>query len=131
MSGRILIVDDSDITLEMSRCVLEEAGFEVQTLLWFSAGLASASALAESLSHDKTPPDLILMDVSMPGVSGDEVTQLLKGNWGIDVRVFLYSDRSEEDLGNRANAVGANGYICKGWGTDRLVESVREIFAAT
>ena len=62
-SQRILVVDDSTLMLEVARNALEESGFKV----------ATASTLAEFEAHDPTTFDLILMDVQMPELFGDDV----------------------------------------------------------
>jgi len=126
MARRVLIVDDSDIVLEVSRAALEQAGCEVHTMLWFSAGLATATALAESLTHEERP-DLVLIDINMPGMSGEELARLLRETWGLAVPILLYSDLAESELEACARRAGADGWVSKDWGTDGLVKRVGEL----
>ena len=129
MSDKILIIDDSEIILETTKAALEDAGYRVTALSLFGAGMAAASSLAELLKHSPDAPVLILMDVTMPGLEGDEVTRLFKDAWDIEVPVYLYSALDPGELQQRAQAVGAEGYILKSEGLDGLVARVRELLA--
>jgi CheY-like chemotaxis protein len=124
---KILIIDDSDIVLQTTKAALEDAGFRVVAVSLFGAGLAAASSLAELLTHSPDAPRLILMDVNMPGIEGDAITELFKRAWGIEVPVYLYSALEADELEERAQAVGAEGYILKSKGLEHLVQRVGEL----
>ncbi len=113
MPRRILIIDDSELVLEASRQALVEAGYEVET------------STEPTLSGP--PPDLVLLDVQMPQVFGDDVARFFREERGIDAPIYLYSTVDEAELEVRAKDAGADGYISKGWGLERLVERVRQI----
>ncbi len=66
---RILVADDNRQLLEMLRAMLQDAGYDVVSA---SSGLAASSLL------DKEDVDLLILDVLMPGMSGDAVADLLR-----------------------------------------------------
>ena len=72
-------------------------------------------------------PDLILLDINMPELFGDDVVAFFRGEWHIDAPIYLCSDIPEEELQARAASAGADGYICKGWGLDALVQRVQAV----
>jgi DNA-binding response OmpR family regulator len=96
---------------------LEKAGFTVTTLDSPSAFDAVRAA----------NPDLILLDINMPELFGDDVVAFFRQEWQINAPIYLCSDIPEDELRARANTSGANGYICKGWGLDVLVQKVTEV----
>jgi len=67
--AHILIVDDNELNLELARDVLELDGFEVDIAISGENGMKKARALQ---------PDLVLMDMRMPGMSGLEAMRVLK-----------------------------------------------------
>lgn len=117
---RIAVIDDSEIILETVALALTEAGFEVVTM----------NQPERAQIEGDVPPDLILMDVNMDEVFGDDATMILKDGWGVDVPIYLFSDIPVEELKLRAEDAGADGYISKSWGTEGMVEKVREILGA-
>jgi CheY-like chemotaxis protein len=102
---RVMMVDDSEVVLEMGRIALEEAGYEVFTL---DNPLTVAHALRKNV------PDLLLIDVNMPALTGDVVTKIVANHGaGKKIPVLLYSDISVQELEERAKACGATGFIQK------------------
>lgn len=103
--GKIMIVDDSEIILEMVKCILEEAGYEVIT---------RDSPFGTAVAASTEKPDLILLDVSMPALSGDRIVEVVKDNQKLrDVKVCLFSDRSVRELNELVSSCGADGFIQK------------------
>ena len=114
---RILIIDDDKVTLAMACDMLEEAGFEVQT---------AASAL-EANRHIYGPlrPDLILLDVVMPLLSGDRKIQFLKEREASkDIPVIRISSKSRAELKDIARASGADGFVTKPFDRRLLVQAI-------
>ena len=70
-SGRILVVDDHEDNIELLRARLEAWGYEVETARDGQQALERVEA---------SPPDLILLDVMMPAVDGNEVARRIKHN---------------------------------------------------
>jgi DNA-binding NarL/FixJ family response regulator len=105
MSVRVLIVDDQAPFRDAARAVVEATdGFEV--VGESATGEASIEAAAE------LTPDLVLMDVNLPGINGLEATRrILRGANG--VIVMLLSTYEEEEYASRAAECGAAAYIAK------------------
>lgn len=119
--GRILVVDDSPVVLETARIALEDAGYEVLTL---------DNPLSVAHVVNRAKPDLILLDVNMPAVSGDRVAAITR-QCGVTNRtpMLLYSDLTEHELQVRATMCGAQGYIAKNGDDDQLVRQVNSWMA--
>jgi two-component system, cell cycle response regulator DivK len=101
----LLVVEDFDDAREMYRDYLEFAGFRVETARDGREGIDKARALQ---------PDLVLMDLSLPGIDGWEATRLLKAD--PETRHILIVALSAHALaaeGERAREAGCDGFIAK------------------
>lgn len=106
MALTLLIVDDHAGFRSFAHAMLEGEGFEV-------AGEAAdgESALA---AVDELHPDVVLVDVQMPGIDGFEVARRLAGGSGQHPHVVLTSSREAADFGTRlAESPGIRGFIAK------------------
>jgi DNA-binding NarL/FixJ family response regulator len=113
---RVLIVDDQEPFRMAARMVVEATdGFDVVGEV--ETGESAVEA-AEQLD-----PDLVLMDVNLPGINGLEATRQILG--GSDrVVILLLSTYEEEEYGPRAAECGAAAYIPKSsFGPDRLADA--------
>jgi DNA-binding NarL/FixJ family response regulator len=110
---RVLVVDDHESFRRVAAKVVElTGGFVVAG----SVGSAEESIIAAEAIR----PDLVLMDISLPGIDGIEATRLLRAMARPPV-VILLSTYDEADFGARARECGAADYIAKSaFGTDRL-----------
>ena len=119
---RILIVDDSELVLAMATDALVEAGYEV---------LSAQNGLeANSFIFSAHKPDLIILDVMLPMLAGDQKTRLLKEKeCSRHIPILLISSKSEEELTRLAVEAGANGFIHKPFTSAEIVTSVRETLA--
>jgi DNA-binding NarL/FixJ family response regulator len=114
MPVRVLIVDDQEPFRMAAKLVVEATdGFEV-------AGEAETGEDSVTLARELRP-DLVLMDVNLPGINGlDATRQILAGQSG-PVVVLLLSTYEEEEYAPRAAECGAAAYIPKAaFGPDRL-----------
>jgi DNA-binding NarL/FixJ family response regulator len=113
MPVRVLIVDDQEPFRLAARMVVELTdGFEV-------VGEAETGEDSVAMTADLSP-DLVLMDVNLPGIDGLEATRRILGNNGPPV-VLLLSTYEEEEYAPRAAECGAAAYIPKAvFGPDRL-----------
>lgn len=103
---RILIVDDDPAHLDSTRGILEEEGYEVFT---HHQPFGSTAMIAE------VKPDLVLLDVNMPGLSGDRLAEVYRANARTrTTRVVLYSSNDEDTLRTTSRRLQLDGYICKG-----------------
>lgn len=112
---RVLLVDDNRLMLEGLQSLLEARGIEVAGMA--TEGLESVE-LASALR-----PDVILMDVRMPGCDGLEATRLIKARLPEARIVMLTSSADDEDL-FEAIRCGACGYLIKSIDTETLVEAL-------
>jgi CheY-like chemotaxis protein len=117
---RILLIDDSEITLAMEKAVLEARGYDVRatsTLMEFE----------KMLSDFK--PHVILTDIHMPEAKGTDICRTLKNEYGTqDIPIVLFSSLKDEELETLAEQVGADGYLSKAHGVEALGEKVDELF---
>jgi DNA-binding NarL/FixJ family response regulator len=113
MPVRVLIVDDQEPFRLAARMVVELTdGFEV-------VGEAETGEDGVAMTTDLAP-DLVLMDVNLPGIDGLEATRRILGDNGPPV-VLLLSTYEEEEYAPRAAECGAAAYIPKAvFGPDRL-----------
>src|SRR5215467_5253015 len=109
---KVLLIDDSEISLHFVAGVLARAGYDVRT--------ADDIDKLDSLLGDWRP-DVILTDVNMPGVSGLELCRMLKSNYETaHVPVVLYSAVPNQELESMARDCEADGFLSKANGLERL-----------
>ena len=119
---RVLLVDDHLLARHRTRQQLEEIP-NVQVVGEAVDGF-EAVALARTLS-----PDLVLMDLKMPGLDGLEATRRITAELP-DVRVIVLSSFAEESTQRSAIAAGAHGYLVKGGSTQSFADAIQQIFAS-
>ncbi|HUA36627.1 MAG TPA: response regulator [Candidatus Binataceae bacterium] len=114
--GEILIVDDNQLNLKLIRVLLVGEGYSVKT----AGDAEEAIAMLETAL-----PDLILMDVQLPGMDGLELTRRLKSDPERRKIVILaltaYAMKGDEE---KARAAGADGYLTKPVDTRTLPEVI-------
>jgi DNA-binding NarL/FixJ family response regulator len=117
MTVRVLIVDDQEPFRLAARAVVEATdGFEV-------AGEVDTGEAAVDAAGN-LDPDLVLMDVNLPGIDGLEATRRILGDAGDRAVVLLLSTYEYEEYAPRAAEVGAAAYIPKSeFEPDRLSEA--------
>jgi CheY-like chemotaxis protein len=125
-SPRILIVDDTPALLDLMRECLEGEGYRVQTCLESRHAVQMASA---------EPPDVIMLDVVMPEVSGWEVLALLRRDERFQrTPVIVCTAYVAEALGRLAELKGPDqhlGLLPKPFEIDELIEVVASVTGAT
>jgi DNA-binding response OmpR family regulator len=114
---KVVVVDDSDVSLAMLHAILEQSGFEVRC----AATIDEFNEIVKIFS-----PDVIVSDVSMPGMSGVELCRTLKAGYDTaHVPIVLCSGRSSDELAVLAANCGADGYLSKADVGERLAEELR------
>ena len=116
MAPRVLVFDDSPLLLDVTVQALNASGMEARGALDL-AGLDRA--LAEGAFQ------LMLVDVDMPEMFGDDVVEFLRATRRVESRLVLYSALPEEELARRAAAVGADGYVAKARGLEYALAEAR------
>jgi DNA-binding NarL/FixJ family response regulator len=118
MAERVLIVDDHPLTREALSALLEQNGFTI-------AGEASDGEEAVDVAR-QILPDLILLDLTMPGVNGLEALPRLRAAAPTAEVVVLTASGTEENLLGAIRG-GAAGYLLKSEPPDRIVDFVRGV----
>lgn len=117
--ARVLLVDDHAAMRARIRAVLQQTHDVVGTVASGESALAAAAAL-----H----PDVIVLDITMPGMTGFEVASRLRASHSTAAVVFLTVNEDEEHL-QAARASGALGFVIKPRLQDDLLVAVREALA--
>jgi CheY-like chemotaxis protein len=120
--GKILVIDDDAASLAFSRRQLEAAGYEVHT---------SDSPLRMPQIVQREKPDLVLLDVEMPALTGEHVLDLTKlFDFLRATPIVLVSSKSDADLQALVDRSDAVGYIRKGPNALAFVAQVEKFLAS-
>jgi DNA-binding response OmpR family regulator len=102
----VLVVDDDPQHLSATRDILSAEGYRVLTQQR-PFGVTNLIVVHK--------PDLVLLDVNMPGLSGDALAMVLSDNpLSAGTPIVFHSSNDEDSLRHMARKYGARGYICKG-----------------
>jgi excisionase family DNA binding protein len=116
---QVLLVDDDAGLRELVRLQLEREGYSVQEAASAAEGLAAI---------ESRKPDLILLDVVMPGVDGWEMLRQMHERYGVgSIPVLLFSGQVDEAGQEQAASSGARGFVDKGFDLAELVEEAKTI----
>jgi two-component system, OmpR family, phosphate regulon response regulator PhoB len=119
--ARILIVEDHPTMREAMRLVLEGEGFEISEA-------AEGRAALDMVQSD--PPDLVFLDLNMPGSNGSDVlTQIKADPATAGVHVIVVTATGEEGR-EGALAMGADGYFTKPFSPIALLRTVERVLGA-
>ena len=114
MTAKILVVDDEQSILDLVTAYLRREGYEVRSAMDGPGGLKAARAFR---------PDLVVLDVMLPGMDGIEVLTRLRRE--SDVYVIMLTARSEETDKIVGLSVGADDYLTKPFSPRELVARVK------
>lgn len=115
----ILCIDDDRLVLGVCTSALEARGYRVVMATHGLAGLAAAT---------QERPDLILLDILMPGMDGLEVCRQLRADPDLrDTPIILLTASSDPSLAEQGAAAGATLVMRKPFGTDAIVETTERI----
>lgn len=117
---RILAVDDTRDNLILVQTILESEGYEIDLV---------ADGVSALQHIEQSPPDLILLDVMMPGMDGYEVTRRIRKNPNLNVSyipILLITAFHESSVVEGLDA-GADDFIRKPFDTDELLARVRSL----
>lgn len=120
MNARILIVDDHEVLREGLKALLAKARPE-----WKICGEAIEGKQAIHLARE-LKPDLIILDISMPGMSGLEACSEMR-NMGIAIPVLIFTTHSSGLLGAEVRDAGAQGYVVKSQAAHRLMVAIETL----
>ena len=118
----------------MAKILIAEDEQDIRELVKFSLSFAGHEIIATSNGEEayqkalETLPDLILMDVRMPRMTGYEACEKLKANDTTkNIPVVFLSAKGQESEVNTGIAAGAEEYILKPFSPDQLTERIREV----
>ena len=118
MSKRILVIEDHEDNRRILRDLLTSAGFDVLEATTGEDGVTLA---------EMRRPDLILMDIQLPGLDGYEATRRIKANPTLRqipvIAVTSYALSGDEA---KAKEVGCDGYVAKPFSPRALLAKIRE-----
>jgi len=119
VSKKILIVEDESDLIKLLKYNLEKEGFRISYATDGSVALAEAR---------RDPPDLVILDLMLPGLDGLEVCRQLRRNDRFaQTPILILSDRSEEADRVVGLEVGADDYVTKPFSTREVVARVRAL----
>ena len=115
-SPRVLIVDDEESIVDLVRSYLSKEGFQVDTAMDGPTGLAKARAFK---------PDVVVLDIMLPGMDGIEVLRQLRGD--SSVYVVMLTAKAEETDKVIGLSMGADDYLTKPFSPRELAARIRAI----
>ena len=122
MPASVLVVDDEPNIVLSLEFLMRQAGYDVRVARDGDAALAAIAAQA---------PDLVLLDLMIPGRDGYEICQAIRQNPDCTrTRIVMLTARSREIEREKGLALGADDYVTKPFSTRELVECVRRHLAA-
>lgn len=114
--AKIAIIEDDQAISQMYRFKFEAEGYTVETAGNGKLGLELA---------EKMKPDIILLDLMMPEMNGDEMLELLrKTDWGKSIKVIVLTNMGEQEIPPKVKELGVSGVILKADMTPRQVADV-------
>jgi DNA-binding response OmpR family regulator len=117
--ARVLVVDDDPVIVRLLEVNLRLDGYEVETASRGEEALERAAA---------NPPDLVILDVMMPGLDGWETSRRLREQPAFaQTPVVFLSARAQDDDRSRGLALGFVSYVTKPFDPVRLMELVRRL----
>lgn len=120
MSKKVMVVDDSRIVQLQLQKILSDTEYEV---------VACCQSGEEALEQfDQVQPDLVTMDIIMPGMDGLEAARLILEAHP-QTRVLMVSSLAYDDTIDEADQIGASGFVYKPFDREAVLSSIRKIFA--
>jgi len=118
MSKRILVVEDQEDNRRILRDLLMASGYELTEATTGEEGLALA---------ERETPDLILMDIQLPGMDGYEVTRRVKANPALKhIPIIAVTSYALSGDDQKSCAAGGDGYVTKPFSPRQLLSKIRE-----
>ncbi|MCE8014893.1 response regulator [Halomonas sp. MCCC 1A17488] len=119
--AKVLVVDDEPNIVLSLEFLMQQAGFEVETAEDGEGALAKVEQYA---------PDLILLDISLPDISGfDVLEQLRQDDRHSRLPIIMLTAHGREVEREKGLALGADDYVTKPFSTQALVEKVKALLA--
>ena len=118
-----MVVDDESRIRDLARMILEDKGYEVITV-------GNGNEAVQKITVEM--PDLVLLDILMPGMNGFEVCKVLKSDPKTkQIPIVMFTVRSRDEGYELARQVGCDGYFNKPFAPHDLVAEVKKHLRAT
>lgn len=115
---KIMVVDDSRVVYTEMCKMLQGTEFEIA---------AFCRSGEEALKrYEEIKPDIVTMDIVMPGMDGMETCEKMRERWP-ESNIFMVSSMAYEDMINRAAAMGAKSFLFKPFTRDDLLQGLRGV----
>ena len=115
--GKIFLIDDDPVARQLYTRALEKAGFSV---------MGTDRVIGTTSTINEFSPDIILLDVMMPAISGDKMVKILKQSIRSGPIIILVSNKSEDELRKLKEECAADDYVAKIAGLNSLLRKVNE-----
>lgn len=118
---KILVVEDNDMNMQLVEFLLEEGGYEIVK--------ASSGEEALTITHEGAAPDLILMDIHLPGMDGLSVVRAMKAD-ARTARIPILALTAHAMRGDRDRFLeaGCDGYISKPIDVKTFLSAIEQYF---
>jgi two-component system response regulator DevR len=116
---RVLLVDDHEVVRVGLRALIErQPGMEV---------VGEASTAREAVRHTgRLAPDVVVLDVRLPGTDGLEACRQIKAHWP-ETRIIILTSFPDDEVLFEAISAGADGYVLKQVGSDELIRALERV----
>lgn len=119
MEKRVLIVDDSVFVHEEIKYMLEGTKYKV-------VGQAKDGAQAMRL-YEELQPDLVTMDIIMPGINGIDTSKLMLDRWS-DAKIVIVSSLAYDETNDKAMEAGVSGFVFKPLEKEEFLGTLDSVF---
>lgn len=113
----VMIVDDSPITVRKLTMMLEPLGYHIAA--------TAASGKAAVASYRSARPDVVTMDITMPGMDGIEATRQIMAEFP-DAKIVMVTSHGQEKMVLEALKAGARGYVIKPFQEHKIYEAIEK-----
>lgn len=118
MSKKLLIVDDSIFIYEEMKHMLVNSNFEI-------VGHAKSGEEAIKL-YEQTKPDIVTLDIIMPGMDGLDTAKIILSKWS-DAKIVMVSSLAYDETMEQAKTIGACDFLFKPIGEEQIISTLERI----
>jgi two-component system invasion response regulator UvrY len=116
---KVMLVDDHELVRTGFRLILDDAD-DIDVVAEADSGESALQLIPE------LKPDLVLMDINMPGIGGIEATRTIKRKFP-DIKIIVVTVHSEAPFPSKLHEAGAIGYVTKGCPASELLDAIRTV----
>lgn len=118
MNKKLLIVDDSMFIYEEMKHMLADTNFEI-------AGYAKSGEEAIKL-YEETNPDIVTLDIIMPGMDGLDTAKIILSKWP-DAKIVIVSSLAYDETMEQAKTIGACDFLFKPIGEEQIISTLERV----